>query len=435
MIGGLTWAFRKLRRQVWFRASAYGLLGVATALIAIVARPFVPDGLSGQIGADSVEDLLGILSSSMLAVTTFSVSIMMTAFAGASEGATPRSTDLLKRDGTSQQVLSTFVGAFLFSLVGIIALQTGVYGEAGRVVLFAVTVFVLAMVVVTLLGWIGHLMNFGRMADTIGRVEAAATEAMTSRLQAPFLGCNPQSEAPPVHATAVFAASAGYICYVDLPKLQRLAADRQLRIWLSAQPGAFVHDSAPIAHVDGIIDNAARRAIAAAFEIGPTRTFDQDPRFGVIALAEIASRALSPAVNDPGTAIDVIGRLVRILRQWREDDAPEVKFERLWAEAIDPADVIEDGFRPISRDGAALVEVQIRLQKGLLALAGIGPDSLRRAAAAQSAEAAARAANALSLQSERDAVSAHARRVAEIASVPRVSPCVRTVLQSGDQAT
>ena len=41
-------------------------------------------------------------------------------------------------------------------------------------------------------------------------------------------------------------------------------------------------------------------AIAATFVIGGSRVFDQDPRFGLLVLSEIASRALSPAVNDPG---------------------------------------------------------------------------------------------------------------------------------------
>lgn len=54
--------------------------------------------------------------------------------------------------------------------------------------------------------------------------------------------------------------------------------------------------------------------IARAFLIGDERTFDDDPRFGLVVLSEIASRALSPAVNDPGTAIDIIGTFVRLFR-------------------------------------------------------------------------------------------------------------------------
>lgn len=415
MANRLAWAFRKLRRKVWFRASAYGLLGVLTALLAVAAKPYVPNGLSGRIGADAVEQLLGILSSSMLAVTTFSLSIMMSAFAGAAEGATPRSTDLLKQDGASQQVLSTFVGAFLFSLVGIIALQAGVYGEAGRVVLFGMTVFVLAMVVVTLLGWIGHLMNFGRMADTIGRVEAATITALDARLNEPFLGCNPLAGPPPTDATPVFADRVGYVRHIDAERLQQIAVDCKLKIDIRALPGAFVHNTSALVGVAGPVGERAGERIAAAFDIGPVRTFDQDPRFGVITLAEIASRALSPAINDPGTAIDVLGRLVRILLRWDKPSRPCVKFDRLWAAGLDPQDLLEDGFRPIARDGAGLIEVQIRLQKALLALASTSSQALGAAAVARSADAVARAEKALDAPAEREALAALARNVAAAA--------------------
>ncbi|MCI1114058.1 DUF2254 domain-containing protein, partial [Stenotrophomonas maltophilia] len=86
---------------------------------------------------------------------------------------------------------------------------------------------------------------------------------------------------------------------------------------VAALPGAFLHPGRPLAHVAGgssDIDGAIRDA----FSIGDERSYDQDPRFGLAVMAEIASRALSPAVNDSGTAIDVIGRLVRVLACWAE---------------------------------------------------------------------------------------------------------------------
>jgi uncharacterized membrane protein len=55
------------------------------------------------------------------------------------------------------------------------------------------------------------------------------------------------------------------------------------------------------------------------------RSFAQDPRFCLSVMAEIACRALSPAVNDPGTAIDVIGRGVRILSAYAQNKSDEMK--------------------------------------------------------------------------------------------------------------
>ena len=50
-----------------------------------------------------------------------------------------------------------------------------------------------------------------------------------------------------------------------------------------------------------------------AIDIGPTRTLQQDVEFGVIQIVDIALRAISPAVNDPTTAINCINQLGRIM--------------------------------------------------------------------------------------------------------------------------
>ena len=67
-------------------------------------------------------------------------------------------------------------------------------------------------------------------------------------------------------------------------------------------PGSFVGPGRPVAVIEGgrAIINAGK--IAAALYIGNQRWFSTDPRFGLVVLAQIASRALSPGINDPGTA-------------------------------------------------------------------------------------------------------------------------------------
>ena len=149
MIARWRWALARLTKSLWFRASLFSLLGIATALIAIFFKGFVPASLPTQIGADAVDKILGIIASSMLAVTTFSLSTMVSAYSAASSGVTPRATTLVMEDSTTQNALATFIGSFLFSLVGIIALSTGAYGAQGRVVLFTVTIGVVILIVYT----------------------------------------------------------------------------------------------------------------------------------------------------------------------------------------------------------------------------------------------------------------------------------------------
>lgn len=396
MIGKTSWLLRRLFSQIWIRAVSFAVLGVITALAGIFLGPLIPDALGARIGAGSVDQILSILASSMLAVVTFSLAVAVQAFAAAANTATPRATKLLQEDHTTQNVLATFVGAFLFSLVGIIALNTGVYGDKGRVVLFAATMIVIALVVIALLRWIDHLMSFGRMGDTLDRVERAATEALKVRARTPYLGGHPLLDAVPEGAIDVCSDQIGYVQHVDAEALSECAEELGAELWLVALPGTFVHPAEPLLGASGAaLDDESVHRLRKAFTVESVRTFEQDPRFGLIVLSEIASRALSPAINDPGTAIDVVGRLVRILSHWNRpaDYAPD--YPRLHVPPVRPADMLEDAFQPIARDGAALVEVQVRLQKALAALARIVPDEFSDAASAMSAESLERACKAL----------------------------------------
>ncbi|MGK9616954.1 DUF2254 domain-containing protein, partial [Salmonella enterica subsp. enterica] len=92
---------------------------------------------------------------------------------------------------------------------------------------------------------------------------------------------------------------------------------------------------------------------------------------------EIASRALSPAVNDPGTATDVIGRGVRSLTCWGTPKEPAAKIDadgqHVYLRGLTVDDLFDDFFAPIARDGAGLVEVDLRMMKALVSLAQINP--------------------------------------------------------------
>jgi uncharacterized membrane protein len=395
VLSKINWLLRRTLRQAWVRVVSFAILAIATVVATRLLGPLIPREWADRIGADAVDQLLGILASSMLAVTTFSLSVAVSAFAAASSNATPRATRLLQEDRTTQNVLATFLGAFIFGLVGIILLKAGYYGEGGVLVLYVATVLVVVLVVAALLRWISHLMTFGRMGDTLDRVERATSQALTSRLKIPYLGGLPWIGERPAEVEPIFPREVGYVQHVDMSALNEIATRVARSFWLAAMPGEFVHRATPLlyARLDRLSEEELE-AVRGAFTCANERTFDQDPRFGVAVLAEIASRALSPAVNDPGTAISVLGRLVRILSQWDAPMTPDVTHDQLFVRALAPGDLITDGFRPIARDGAGVVEVQVRLHDALTAIATTAPAVYREAAQDMAAEALARAEHA-----------------------------------------
>jgi len=365
-----SWILTRIVRKVWFRAVAISLASVALAILVGVIAPWLPYEFGGEMGQDAVGTILGIMASSMLAVTTFSLSAMVSAYSSATQLATPRATQLLMDDPTSQNALSTFLGAFVFSIVGIIGLQTGVYGHDGRIILFGATVLIVILVVATLLRWIAHLTTFGRMADVIDRVEDAAGKAMARFAADPHLGGRPAVPIPPA-ATPVTGSRTGYVTHVDVPALGRIAARAGATIHVTVLPGSMVHPARDLVRVEGAVDDAMRDALRDAFTIERHRSFDQDHQLGLIALSEIASRALAPATNDPGTAIEVLNALLRVLLRLpaADPDAGEMAARpavHVARAAID--DMLADAFRPILREGGRETEVTMRLTGTLAAL-------------------------------------------------------------------
>lgn len=371
--GALASFFLRLGRQVWVRAAAFTVIAIIVALAAKFIGPFLPFSFSFSLADGAVDSLLQIIATAMLTVSTFSVTAMVTAFSSATTTATPRSTQLLIADPTSQNAVSTFVGAFAFSLVGIVALSTGYYEQQGRTILFVATLVIIAIVVVTLLRWISHLSTFGRMADVIDRVEQAAALSLELHAEHPTLGARAAVLIPP-DAVAVHSEEVGYVTHIDVAVLDRLARQTDVEIHVNATPGRTADARVPLAFVTGGPGDDVVAAVIRAFRVEHHRTYEQDPRFGVIALAEIGSRALSPAVNDPGTAIDVIAALQRVFsRALTTERAEDIDHEHVFVPAPQLSDLVADAFRPLARDGAEHIEVQIRLQKCLASLAASSP--------------------------------------------------------------
>lgn len=360
-----------------------------------------------EFSTESTEALLKLMASSMLVMATFSVGAMVSAYASASNSATPRSFPLIIADDVSQNALSAFIGAFIYSVVAIVALTNGHFdGRASLLVLFAMTMAVFAIVILSFIWWVDKIARLGRLGYTIDKVESAADAAIRKRQMSPRLG-GIAAFPPPKGAQAVFAKSVGYVQHVHTGAIQERATRSQLKVLVSALPGTFSTPTRPIAWIISDASEGAAEedvhAIADAFVIGDARVFDQDPRFGLIVLSEIASRALSPAVNDPGTAIDVVHTLLRLLLTWHESAAAEgegtreVRYDRVAVPELSMEDLFDDAFAAIARDGAGTIEVVVRLLKVLEALASVDEPSINKAAIAQAQFVLARAEQAMTL--------------------------------------
>jgi uncharacterized membrane protein len=108
---------------------------------------------------------------------------------------------------------------------------------------------------------------------------------------------------------------------------------------------------------------------------------------------------LSPAVNDPGTAIDIIGTFVRLFALWsepmKEGETRTSEYDRVAVPELSLRDMFDDAFTAIARDGAGTIEVAGRLQKAFESLSSIEDAAMRDAAIHHARLALARAEDVL----------------------------------------
>ncbi len=366
-------------RKLWVRVIIIGSLALIGLGLTGIGATFLPANLTGSIDISSVDRLFQIISNSMLAVTTFSLSVMVSVYRATSTQWTPRIHRLMLEDPTTQNTLATFIGAYVYATVGIVLRETGVLTDDHAFLIFYLTVAMMTIIVVYIIRWTLHLQTFGSLIETAREIENISAERLKERLEMPCLGGRPLVEVPN-DASEVRAQVSGYIQFIYAAQLQKAAEAADVQVYVNVSVGSFVVAGDVVAHVSGPVEKA--NVFSDAIVLGDLRTFEQDPRFGLIVLGEMASKALSPGINDTGTAIDVITRLTRVLLAYEDepDCGAEAQFNRVYIRQIRAPELIQSGFSALARDGAQIVEVQIRLQKAMQSLRDHAKAGMRDAA-------------------------------------------------------
>lgn len=202
------------------------------------------------------------------------------------------------------------IGTALYALVALSQVQNDLVPR-GSVTLAVGLVLVDSVVVLRLLASLRHAVTGGGLS-----------RGVAERLRTAIDRTYPPGPAVPVPPTAddvhrgdrvpvVHGGGPAVLLSVDEPRLVRLAARHGLRIRFVRAIGDFAGAGATIASVEPVGGVDARRAarVAACVRYGPSRTVEQDAAYGFRLLADIAIRALSPAVNDPTTAVQALDHI------------------------------------------------------------------------------------------------------------------------------
>ena len=182
--------------------------------------------------------------------------------------------------------------------------------------------------------------------------------------------------------TTLTSHVSGYIRFLDTRRLVAVAKSYHVKVDVLRRVGHFVPAGVPLMKLSkgDRMPPEGGEELLGAFDFGPTRTMQQDVEFGVLQIVDIALKAISPAVNDPSTAIGSVDQLSRILIRFASREEPEsilydppgvfrvhvpwIGFERL----------LESAFEQIRLYSRSDVAVSLRLLRALADIAVTTPD-------------------------------------------------------------
>ncbi|MGA2335212.1 MAG: DUF2254 domain-containing protein [Terriglobales bacterium] len=330
--------------------------------------------------------ILAGIAASIMTVVSIVFAILLMTLTLASMQFSPRIIVSFSRDRVTQWTLGIFLGTFLYCLAALPAARSLPYPFAP--VATVLGAMVLAIVCVgLLLFFIHHISQAISVNHIVDRI-AEETEAVIDEIMPwPHLLDHHVKDAEPLRPNpsevAVISHDSGYIRFADTRRLVALAKHYHVTIRVLRRVGHFVPAGIPLMMVSkgNRLPSEGTAELLAAFDFGPTRTLQQDVEFGVLQIVDVALKAISPAVNDPTTAINCVDQLSRILIRFASREPPEdllydppgvvrasigwIHFERL----------IEAAFEQIRMYSKTDVAVSLRLLRALSDIAASTPDA------------------------------------------------------------
>jgi len=344
------------------------LCGIAAAESGRLWEP--PDGWTYSAG--TAQAVLASVVGASVGLTGFVVTVGVLIVQMATGTFSARYMRIFYRDRLLKAVLAMLVGTLTFS-----------YGLLRRVEQDSVP-----SLGVTLAGFFlatGVLLFLVFLNRSIHRLRPVAVAALVAQAgRRSFLDLLHEVEEAdaPVHVLGAYVSrtpptlvvpslQAGAVQALDTTGLTRFARERDCLIVVRPAVGDFVSQGAALFEVYGAgpLDDATAARLLSMIVLGVERTIEQDPAFAIRVMVDIAIRALSPAVNDPTTAVQVLdhlGETLRLLgatgRPAPDPDGAEAASPGLVVRARSWDDIVELAFTEIRQYGGSSVQVVRRLR-------------------------------------------------------------------------
>jgi uncharacterized membrane protein len=358
---------------------ALGVLGAALSsleeafplLSAWVPSILFPSHTDPQVA----QIVLATIAASIMTVVSIVFAILLMTLTLASMQFSPRILLSFVKDRVTQWTLGIFLGTFAFCMAALPEARSVPHPFAP-----VATVTCAMLLAVTCVAWLIFFINHISQSISVNHIVdriAGETEEVIDEIMPDTRRPAYDQEGVPYNdkksERLILSAVSGYIRYVDTGRLLSLAKEFKVRVRILRRVGHFVPAGIALfgCSPDDRLDPQRERELRAAFDIGPSRTLQQDVEFGVIQIVDIALKAISTAVNDPSTAITCVDQLGRILIRFVGREPPlsllcaPPHVVRVVVPWIGTDGLLDTAFEQIRHYSASDIAVSLRLLRAL----------------------------------------------------------------------
>lgn len=381
----LLYYWKQLIGSFWFIPLAIVFLAIALAFALVFVDStsgYKPSGvyrylLSG--GSDAARSILSTIAGAMIGVAGTVFSITLVALTMASSQFGPRLLQNFMYDRINQIVLGSYIATFIYSIIVLRTVKS--INETEFVpnlsVLFAI---VLAIANIILLVIYVHHTAMQIQADkVVAKINKSMHNNIAQLIQrGKKIGAIGLTEKEIAQQIAVYTTieklptkENGYLQAIDVSGLVEIAKNNDLFLKLFFRPGDFLIMQEELLRIysNKKCSHELIKSIQSCFITGSRRTATQDTDFGIHQMVEIASRALSPGVNDPYTAINCIDNLTAVICYLTQIDFPkshildQTKKVRVLTKPITFSKLLNTAFDQIRQYGQNTPAILIQLMK------------------------------------------------------------------------
>lgn len=361
----------------------------AAALVAGLTLPELEarawPGLVSAVTVTEAAAIYSAIASGTIALTgiVFSLVFVMVQFGATAYS--PRLVQLIARDELIPHALGVFMATFLYAIAAMAGADRGASGHVPVVSLF----IVIALLVATMAMLIGLVQRVGllKVSRVLCLLGNEGREAI-ARTYPPLVSTDSAAGQADRQAVAraqsvVYHGAPRWLQAIDVTRLVDIARESRAVIEVVAAVGDPVVESTPVFQVHGAGHPIDEAVLMGGMALGEERTFEHDPAYAIRLLVDVAIRALSPAVNDPTTAVQALDQIEDLLIRLSDRHIERRAFcdrdgaVRLVVQSPAWADLLRLALDEICACGATSVQVMRRMAALLSALIAVAPEDRR----------------------------------------------------------